>query len=323
MENYWKNAVMGVVIGDALGCPVQFEERAAVAGHPVTDMRGHGSFDLPAGTWTDDSSLTLALLDSICQTDRLDLRHIMDHFVKWLDQGAYTPFGMSFDIGLTTRKAIQAYKHRGNPRQCGSHDERSNGNGSLMRIMPACLYCYEQGLSDQDAIREIHAVGSLTHAHILSNIACGLYYFMVKAILSGKAYTAKERLQEGLDNGFAYYEQALADREYLGYYDRLRNLSEFAQVSAENIRSSGYVVDTLEAAVWSLIVTDSFEDALLKAVNLGHDSDTVGAVTGGLAGLMYNLYNGRGASRQWIDAIQKKEWIEQLCDTVNDRHIRK
>ena len=188
-----------------------------------------------------------------------------------------------------------------------------------MRIMPACIYCYEKGLSDQEAIREIHAVGSLTHAHIRSNIACGLYYFMVKAIISGKALTIKDRLQEGLDNGFAYYEEALSDHENLGYYSRLRDLSKFAETPETGIRSTGYVVDTLEAAVWSLLATDSFEEALLKAVNLGNDSDTVGAVTGGLAGLAYCLYNRWGATSRWINAIQKKDWIEQLCDEVNDR----
>ena len=310
---------MGVVIGDALGCPVQFQSRETVSQHPVTDMIGHGTFDLPPGTWTDDSSLTLALLDSIRQTDKLDLKHIMDNFVRWMYHGDFTPFGRAFDIGRGTMQAIKAFKHRRNPHQCGSYDERNNGNGSLMRIMPACIYCYEQGLSDQDAIRQIHAVGSLTHAHIRSNIACGLYYFMVKAMISGKAFALKGRLQEGLDNGFAYYEKALSDHENLEYYNRLRDLSKFAETRERDIRSSGYVVDTLEAAVWSLLVTDSFESALLKAVNLGDDSDTVGAVTGGLAGLGYGLSNLFGVKNKWIDAIQRKDWIEQLCDEVNDR----
>ena len=319
MNNIWKNAIYGVVVGDALGCPVQFEDRAAVAEHPVTDMRGDGTFNLPKGSWTDDSSLTLALLDSICKTDKLDLKHIMNNFVDWLDKGAFTPYGYAFDIGIGTMRAINAYKHRGNPHQCGSYDERNNGNGSLMRIMPACLYCYEKGYDDQKAINEIHQVGSLTHAHIRSNIACGLYYFMVKAVLSGKGLTFKDRLQEGLDHGFAYYEKALADHENLEYYKRLRDLSAFAKTPEEMIRSSGYVVDTLEAAVWSLINTNSFESALLKAVNLGNDSDTVGAIAGGVAGLVYGCEGLWGIPRKWIEAIQKIESITELCETVNNR----
>ncbi len=319
MRNIWKDAIFGVVVGDALGCPVQFENRATVAEHPVTDMRGYGSFNLPAGSWTDDSSLTLALLDSICRTSRLDLKHIMNNFVDWLDNGAFTPYGYSFDIGNGTIRAVTAYKHKGNPRQCGSYDERNNGNGSLMRIMPACLYCCEKGLEDKEAIREIHQVGSLTHAHIRSNIACGLYYFMTKAVLSGEGAAFKDCLQEGLDHGFAYYEGALADHENLEYYNRIRDLKAFAQTPEQEIRSSGYVVDTLEAVLWSLMNTDSFESALLKAVNLGNDSDTVGAIAGGLAGLAYGSGGPCGIPRKWIDVIQKKEWIEELCETAAAR----
>ncbi len=319
MRNYWKDGVFGVVVGDALGCPVQFEDRTVVANHPVTDMRGDGTFHLPAGTWTDDSSMTLALLDSIRKTDKLDLKHIMGNFVDWIDKGDFTPFGVPFDIGKGTMRAITAYKHRRNPHQCGSYDERNNGNGSLMRIMPACLYCCEQGLEDKEAIKQIHLVGSLTHAHIRSNIACGLYYFMVKAILSGTGSTFKSRLQEGLSHGFSYYGNALADHENLEYYDRLRELNQFADTPAERIRSTGYVVDTLEAAVWSLVNTDSFESALLKAVNLGNDSDTVGAIAGGLAGLGYGCGGLRGIPQKWFDAIQKKDWIADLCEAVNNR----
>ena len=258
MKNYWKNGIMGVVVGDALGCPVQFESRAWVANHPVTGMRGNGTFHLPAGSWTDDSSLTLALLDSIRRTGTIDYKDIMDNFVKWLDAGAFTPYGYSYDVGRGTMDAIFRYKRNRKPGKCGSEYEHNNGNGSLMRILPACLYAYEKELSDRNAIEMIHKVGGLTHAHIRANIACGLYYFMTCAILSGDG-TLMQRLQQGLDSGFAFYEEYLADHENLEYYSRLRNLELFAQTGAEKIKSSGFVVDTLEAAVWSLITADSFE----------------------------------------------------------------
>ena len=207
-------------------------------------------------------------------------------------------------------RAIKAYKHRNNPFQCGGRDEWSNGNGSLMRIMPACLYCYVKGMSDGEAVRAVHAVGSLTHAHIRSNIACGLYFFMIRSVLDGEGSLA-ERMQKGLDRGFAYYEKALADHENLEYYSRLRNLEQFARTPAEGIQGSGYVVETLEAVVWTLITTGSFEEALLKVVNLGRDTDTTGAIAGGLAALYYG-YDAIPAA--WIDEIKKKEWIEELCE---------
>lgn len=315
MRNIWKDGVFGVVTGDALGGPVQFKDRKEIAKDPVTGMRGYGTFNLPAGSWTDDSSLTLALLDSIKSQSVINLDHIMGSFVQWLDNGEFTPYGYSFDIGGGTMSAICRYIREKDPLKCGSNHEENNGNGSLMRIMPACLFAYAKKMNDDEAIQTVHQVSSLTHAHIRANIACGLYYFMVKAILDGEG-SLQDRLQAGLSHGFACYERTLTDQKELRYYDRLRDLKQFALVSADKIKSSGYVVDTLEAAVWSLITTDSFETALLKAVNLGEDTDTVGAVAGGLAGLFYGC---QSIPAPWLNALQKKDWIEKLCDfTMNE-----
>lgn len=310
MKNIWKDGIFGVVTGDALGCPVQFEPRKKVAKHPITDMRGYGVFNVPAGSWTDDSSLTLALLDSIKSQGTINLDHIMGNFVKWLDNGEFTPFGYAYDIGNGTMWAIRKYKLDKRPTKCGGTEDWNNGNGSLMRIMPACLFAYAKKMNDDEAIQTIHQVSSLTHAHIRANIACGLYYFMTKAILDGTD-SLHGRMQKGLTDGFAYYEQTLTDHEELKYYDRLRDLAQFALLPDYKIRSTGYVVDTLEAAVWSLITTSSFETALLKAVNLGDDTDTVGAVAGGLAGLFYGY---QAIPAQWVNALQRKDWIEGLSD---------
>ena len=332
--NIWINGIMGVIAGDALGCPVQFRSREEVAGNPVTGMRGYGTFNLPEGSWTDDSSLTLALLESIRRVKGIDLDDIMGNFMKWMYDGEFTPYGYSYDIGNGTMEAIDRYRRTRNAIKCGGERDWNNGNGSLMRILPACIYCSEMlrrgEFTESDAVKTIHEVGGLTHAHIRAKIACGLYFFMADSILTGEG-SLRSRLQAGLDKGFAFYESYLADKDNLRHYHRLQDLDRFAAVPAERIKSSGYVVDTLEAAVWSLITTESFtaenfttenftaenfttdgfEQALLKAVNLGDDSDTVGAVTGGLAGLYYG-YDQIPAS--WLDAIKRREWIEGLCD---------
>ena len=311
--NIWLNGIMGVVVGDALGCPVQFESRDEVARHPVTGMRGYGTFNLPEGSWTDDSSLTIALLESIRRVGEIDLDDIMGNFMKWLYDGEFTPYGESYDIGRGTMQAINRYKKNRKAKKCGGDEEWNNGNGSLMRIMPACLYCSvmeSSGMySDRDAIDVIHSVGGLTHAHIRSNIACGLYFFMAKYILFREG-SLQERMQEGLTQGFAFYESYLADKENLHYYDRLKDLETFKSLPAEKIKSTGYVVDALESAVWSLITTDSFDQALLKAVNLGDDTDTVGAIAGGLAGLYYGYDS---IPEEWLSAIKRREWIEDMC----------
>ena len=312
--NIWLNGIMGVVVGDALGCPVQFESREEVARHPVTGMRGYGTFNLPEGSWTDDSSLTIALLESIRRTGGIDLTDIMGNFMKWLYEGEFTPYGHSYDIGHGTMQAIDRYRRDRNARKCGGDEEWNNGNGSLMRIMPACIYCTvmeSSGMySDRDAIDAIHSVGGLTHAHIRSNIACGLYFFMAKYILFREG-SLQESILEGLTQGFAFYESYLADKENLHYYDRLKDLEAFKSLPADKIKSTGYVVDALEAAVWSLLTTGSFNQALLKAVNLGDDTDTVGAIAGGLAGLYYGYDS---IPEEWLSAIKRREWIEEMCE---------
>ena len=315
-KNIWLNGVMGVIVGDALGCPVQFESREEVAAHPVMGMRGYGTFSLPAGSWTDDSSLTLALLESIRSNKEIVLEDIMKNFVNWLEEGYFTPYGYAYDIGGGTMMAIHRYEHSKDVQTCGGTSESNNGNGSLMRILPACIFCSEQKrsgkLTDSDAVEIVHAVSALTHAHSRSKIACGLYYFMTDQVLNGEG-TLQERLQTGLQKGFAVYDMLLADKADLNKYARLRNLNAFAVLPVSQIRSSGYVVDSLEAAVWCLITTDQFDQALLEAVNLGLDTDTVGAITGGLAGLFYGYEQ---IPNDWLAAIQCRAWIEQLCQVT-------
>ena len=309
--NLWKASILGVVIGDALGCPVQFESRETVARHPVTGMRGYGTFNLPAGSWTDDSSLTLALLESIARVGGIDPDDIMRNFVRWLDDGEFTPYGEAYDIGRGTMNAIRHYKYSHDAAGCGGRGETNNGNGSLMRIMPAVLYGIEKALPDAEAIDIVHRVGSLTHAHPRANIGCGLYFLMARAIACGGGDLAA-RLQAGADAGFAFYE-AQADGGELAHYDRLRDIARLAALPDTDIRGSGYVVDALEAAVWALATTDSFSGALLKAVNLGDDTDTVAAIAGGLAGLYY----GEAAiPPDWLAALKRREWIEALIDSV-------
>lgn len=309
-RNIWLDGVMGVIIGDALGCPVQFLERDELKERgPVIGMEGHGTYDMPTGTWTDDGSLTLATLDSIITHGGIDLESIMTNFVDWYEKGKYTPFGEAFDIGNTCSCAIEVFENDQDVQACGRTSEYSNGNGSLMRIIPVCLYAYEENLSGKDAIGYVHAVSGLTHNHLRSKIACGLYYFCVCAVLEGTG-SLIERLQKGMDRGFSYYEKDLTNRVELAHYGRLRNLSHLLQTEESEIKSTGYVVDSLEAAIWSLINTDSFRECELKAVNLGDDTDTIGAIAGGLAGLYYGYEN---MPAEWVAAIQRRGWIEKMC----------
>ena len=315
MKNIWVNGMMGVVVGDALGVPVQFVSREELKKYPVRTMDGYGTYNMPPGTWSDDSSMALATLDSIRENGEANYVDIMERFYRWLFFGEYTPAGKAFDQGNTCVKAIGNFLRDKDYKTCGVTGEWANGNGALMRIMPVCLYAYEKVACGEwdvtQAIECVHQVAALTHNHLRSNIACGIYFFLVKHIIEGNQ-SLKERLQNGVDEAVSLY-QGDVNREELTYYARLFDLDDFATVKENSIKSSGYVVDSLEAAVWSLITTGTVEECLLKAVNLGGDTDTVGAIAGGLAGLFYGYDR---VPEEWRELIMKEEEIIGLCETM-------
>ncbi len=311
-EKIWFNGIMGVVVGDALGLPVQFKCRELMEWQPLKGMIGYGTFDMPEGSWSDDSSLMLAALDSIRACGDVDCEDIMERFVDWLECGRYTPFGRPYDIGLTCMKAIQTYEKCPDVERCGVTGERANGNGALMWIMPVCLWAYEQVkdglLTEAEVLDRIHRVAALTHNHLRSHMACGMYYFMVKNVLDGEGLL-HNCLQAGIDEAAMWYQRDAEDLEQMQYYRRLLDLETFGALPKTRIQSSGYVVDTIEAAVWCLINTDSYQACMLKAVNLGEDTDTIAAIAGGLAGLYYGC---EGIPEEWLEVIQRREWIEDM-----------
>lgn len=310
----WFNGIMGVVVGDALGLPVQFKCREELEKNPLKDMIGYGTFHMPEGSWSDDSSLTLAALASIRECNGINLEDIMKRFAEWLIEGEYTPFGYAYDQGATCIRAITNYVKSHDVESCGVTGERANGNGALMRIMPVCLWAYEKEQAGEwtveKAIEQIHKVAGLTHNHLRSHIACGIYYFMVKNILN-HAGNLQERLQTGMNEAAEFYRNDIRNLVQWEHYQRMSDMKVFQTVPVERIKSSGYVVDSLEAAVWCLLNTDTFEDCLLKASNLGYDTDTVAAIAGGLAGL---FYGGEKIPQGWLDKLQKKEWVKGLIE---------
>lgn len=280
------DGIMGLVVGDALGVPVEFKKRDAFH---ITDMIGYGTYNQPPGTWSDDSSMTLATIDAIGSYGNIDLFRIMENFGKWFFDGEYTPYGEVFDVGNTTRKAIiNCFINDYEIGYCGLKDNNSNGNGSLMRILPlAFIPC---------SMKDINTISGLTHNHDIAKRACRLYLIVVEQILkSGKVPR------------WIYTDTDI----WTGDFSRVR---EIWKLNREEIRSSGYVVDTLEAALWCLYHSNNYQDCVLTAVNLGEDTDTVAAVAGGLAGLVYGVGGERGIPEVWISQIARKDWIKGLCD---------
>lgn len=322
MKNIWVNGMMGGVVGDALGMPVQFVSREELKKYPVRTMDGYGTYNMPPGTWSDDSSMALATLDSIRENGEVNYSDICERFYRWLFFGEYTPAGKAFDQGNTCVKAIGNFLRDKDYKTCGVTGEWANGNGALMRIMPVCLYAYEKVACGEwdatQAIECVHQVAALTHNHLRSNIACGIYFFLVKHIIEGNQ-SLSERLQNGVDEAVSFYREDVSNHVELAYYTRVFNLDEFAKIKEDAIKSSGYVVDSLEAAVWSLITTGTVEECLLKAVNLGDDTDTVGAIAGGLAGLFYGYER---VPEEWRELIVKEEEIIGLCVSMEKRFTK-
>ena len=312
-RNIWLDGLMGLAVGDALGLPAQFLERNVLKEKPVTEMLPSDLYRMPAGAWSDDTSMAIAMLDSIRTLGYVDPEDVMKRFVRWLWFDEYTPTGETFDEGNTCSAAIKRYMEEQNTETCGKTGEHANGNGSLMRTLPVCLYYAEKVRENAsalpDAIVDIHKLSALTHNHLRACMACGLYFFCVYEIIYGEGVLG-DRLQKGLDKGFAYYEADIANRVELSYYGRLRDLKEFKSLPENKIKSSGYVVDSLEASIWSLLNTDNYEQCMVVAVNLGDDSDTTAAIAGGVAGLYYGY---ESIPERWLAVLQRREWLEEMC----------
>ncbi len=322
-----KSGIIGFAVGDALGVPVEFKYRDSLKEHPVTDMQEYGTHNQPKGTWSDDTSMVLATIDGLIQ-DKYDFSKIMDNFILWMDYSWYTANEIVFDIGNTTRMALLNYKKLENKTidnlsKCGLYDENSNGNGSLMRILPIVYLLpinnnYERWIYDNH-IHHISDLSSMTHGNPISIMGCLIYAFFARLLMENKD---KNKSFQILLNCKKYFKK-LNVRKYLGIkcnsfykYERIFN-SKFLKISESKIASTGYVVYTLEACIWCFMTTDSYEEAVLKAVNLGHDTDTVAALTGALAGICYGYSS---IPEIWLNNLAKKEFIIDLCnkfDSIN------
>ena len=306
LENKLKSAILGLAVGDALGVPYEFISRDIIKKNPCIDIIGYGTHNKKAGTWSDDTSLTLCLLDNL-NNKNINYNNIMNSFAMWYDKGYYTADGDTFDIGITTRDAINNYKRGKNPIKCGLSDEYSNGNGSLMRILPIAFYINKyfnsQLFDNSEVINIIYNISSLTHSHKRSLIACVIYTAIALNLINDM--NIEEAINKALKDSFDYYKNEKEINNYKRIFE-----SNFKKLNDTKIESSGYVVHTLEASIWILLNTSNYKDAVLKAVNLGDDTDTTAAVTGGLAGLYYGIEN---IPTNWIDTLINKEFIINIC----------
>ena len=308
-----KNILFGVAVGDALGVPVEFEDREELQLNPVTDMLEYGTYNQPKGTWSDDSSLTFCLAESLI--DGYNLVDIARKFVDWKNEKIWTPHGKVFDIGNITLRSINKLErilsdeNYAELNKLWTKDENaasSNGNGSLMRILPLLMYIKDKNIEEQFEI--VRDVSALTHPHIRSAVACLIYLKMAECLCHAKT---KEEAYIATKNTIQiYFDNSELSAEEKEHFERIIS-EDISLLSESEIKSTGYVIDSLEASLWCLLTTKSYSECVLKAVNLGEDTDTTAAIAGGLAALYYGF---DAIPNDWKNCLAKHAEIMKLAE---------
>ena len=328
-----KSGIIGAIVGDALGLPVQFEPRKFRDMDPVTKMTGNGAFDLPAGSWSDDSSLILATIDGLSKSlknkgydedmklnELIDYEIIMKNFSLWLNKGKFTPYGQAYDIGGATMDGIHRYDRGTEPILSGGIGERDNGNGSLMRILPIAFFIHnlsqKYSFDEDDEMNAIHNLSSLTHRHRRSQLCCGIYVNIALEFLENhdSDLSLEELIANGIDKSKEYYFNNPSFEKELHHFDRVFSLN-IQNLPRDEIKSGGYTISSLEASIWCLLNNENYKDTLLQTVNLGYDTDTTACIVGGLAGIYYGYDD---IPVDWINQLVRLDYIEEL---VNDFHL--
>jgi len=315
-----ESVLLGVAVGDALGVPVEFRPRGSFK---VDDMIGHGTHNQPAGTWSDDTSLMLCLAHAMASTDRFTtmLENTAKNFCRWYEHGDFTAGGKVFDIGISTLRAIKRLLAGSTPFESGCNGIDENGNGSLMRIAPLVFFIAAEPQTKRfEVTRWLSAV---THAHPISVISCIIYVeYLFKLLQGGNKFTAFEATQKEIMDALmqgalnSYYSNEISE-----YFMPLIFPGNKWQLCDEgDIQSGGFVVDTLKASIWCFLTTDNYKDAVLKAVNLGLDTDTTAAVTGGLAGLYYGNSD-KGIPPSWIKKLALYEDFSLVAGRIAEKCI--
>ncbi|MEW6263457.1 MAG: ADP-ribosylglycohydrolase family protein [Thermodesulfobacteriota bacterium] len=289
----FRGCLLGLAVGDAIGTTVEFSPRGSFK--PVTDMVGGGPFRLRPGQWTDDTSMALCLATSLIEQKGFDARDQMERYCRWAEEGYLSSTGVCFDLGGTVASALRRYRRTGDP-YAGSTDPRSAGNGCLMRLAPVPIFF----CPDLEAVERYSAESSrTTHGAEECLDACRLFGRIICRALMGES---KDKVLFGDSVSFQGADKIAAIAQ-----------GSWRDKAEADIRGSGYVVESLEAALWCFHRTDTFQDAILTAVNLGDDADTTAAVCGQVAGAFYGQ---AGIPTSWLERLAMRREITRLADRL-------
>lgn len=290
----FRGCLLGLACGDALGTTVEFCDRGSFA--QLTDMVGGGPFELPAGAWTDDTSMALCLASSLVERGRFDANDQMERYVRWWKQGYFSSTGRCFDIGITTRLSLHRYQQNRQP-MAGDTDEFAAGNGSIMRLAPVPLFYYPD---EEEALHWAGESSRTTHGAQECIESCQLLASMIHAALAGRTK-----------------EEVLMQRESRRFQSsKVKSIAagDYRNKTIDLIKGTGYVIDCLEASAWCFWKTATWKEAVLLAVNLGDDADTTGAVCGQLAGAFYGE---EAIPAEWLNRLVMAKEIGKLAERLN------
>ena len=308
----FRGCLLGLAAGDAVGVTAEFKERGSFPA--VADMVGGGPFNLAPGQWTDDTSMALCLAESLLAKNGFDADDQMRRYLRWRDKGYLSSTGDCFDIGNTVTAALTRYRETGDPFS-GSTDPRSAGNGSIMRLAPVPIFYYP----DREAtLRYAVESSRTTHGAAECLDACRLLAEIIFRALEGKSQA--EILAPDKTNSIDTADpiSEIPNSNISSYStDSITAIArgDYRNKSAAEIKGSGYVVESLEAALWCFGHTGSFEGAILAAANLGDDADTTAAICGQVAGAFYGE---SGIPRRWLEKLTMRDYITTVADQLRE-----
>ena len=312
------DGLIGQAVGDAFGVPVEFMSRDEVRKLDIQDMVGNDcpihftsrwSGIIPSGAWSDDTSMTIAAMASIIlNRGTINYDDIMKQFLAWWDEGKYASLDFPFGLGGNISAALERYRDGVPALDCGGKDVMDNGNGALMRIFPFSMYCITNELSDDDSLAIIRKSAGITHGHDINALSCFIYtLFLDECIRTHNPWLAFRNSISGYSYT-GYFHRKFSEDAVRAHETLCTKLNEDS-FNPDSITESGYVVDSLMIAIYSILHTKTYEDAVRMAVNFGYDTDTNAAITGSIAGAMYGQDQ---IPKRWLNHIQKKEYLMTL-----------
>ena len=294
---------IGFAIGDAFGVPVKNMDCNYFKKKPLYDMIGYGFYNVPRGTWSENTSLMLSIVDSICENKDINLNDMINKMSNWDAYNNYYGNNMGFNISNSVSSSIKKYDLGNEAINCGSSVFLDNS--CLVRMLPVIYYLNSNNFSYEDSVDIINSVCSLTHSNEICCLGCMIYCDYMRQLINGMNKIDSLEYVRGIEYNKYYSEDSI------NYYKRILG-DDFRKIT---INTSNNVVDTLEASLCCLINTDSFEKALVMAVNLGGDTNTIGAITGSMAGVLYGV---RNIPSRWMSKLKRKEYIDEICMLYNN-----